>query len=344
MMVLGFSTIAPVYGQDDGRGIDAPAEYWLDIIHLPNTHPTAFAIHYEFDGVNAETDEAVNLLLASSVTIQPETTRFYASLTAEGYLPLFNLVPRAAVDQTMLTSELAYLQKGSYALVHLPDSDQSSCGKQTLAPNAATIKLDEQLPFPTDIFFDNTLPAISRIYPDGDFAGKPTARYAAELDERIVQGQLEVEILPETKELIAFRFAGTGIFQADGGDITLDGNLIYEYSRTIPSENQMIARPAGCENPNVQGIPIFEPSVQWVVRADIGEYTTNQSIEKLIAYYAEQLPPQGFEFVEQTPVEFGHAMVTYIASTGDEVRIGFIDQVDGGVEVNIQLLPAFISS
>ncbi len=336
-------SVRSVYAQDDGVGIDAPAEYTLDIINLPNTHPTAFTIDFEFTGTNQETAEDASLALASTVHIQPEPIAFRASFTADGYLLLFDLVPITSADQTVIAAELAYVQKGYYVFVTLPDTDESSCGKQTLAPSAAGTKLDTQLPFPTDIFYDNLVPALPRVYPDGEFAGQPTARYAITLDERAIAGQFEVEILPKTMELIVFKFSGSGNFQAQDGAVRLNGDLIYHYQRHIPPVGSM-SRPAGCENPQVQGVPIYEPSVQWVTRTDIGEFTTNQSIESLIEFYAERLSPLGFEFVDQTPIEFGQTILTYIAPSGDEVRIGFLDQWDGGVEVNIQFLPAFIDS
>lgn len=335
-------SVSTVYAQDD-EGVAAPVEYTLDIINLPDTHPTAFTVHFEFSGINLENDEDMRLLMTSVAEIQPEPIGYRASLEAEGYLPLFDLVPITSADQTVIAAELAYVQKGYYAFVELPDTGDSSCGKQTLAPSAAGTKLDDQLPFPTDIFYDNLVPAMPRIHPDGEFAGQATARYGLTLDEQAIQGEFVVEILPETKELIAFKFVGSGNFQAQGGAVRLTGDLTYVYERQLPSIQDM-TRPSSCEDPNVQGVPIYEPSVQWVTRTGIGEFTTNQSIESLIAFYAEVLPPQGFEFVNQTPIELGQAMVTYIAPSGDEVRIGFLDQIDGGIEVNIQFLPTFIDT
>jgi hypothetical protein len=319
--------------------IDAQSDdtYSLDVINLPNTHPTRFYILYEFDGIDDSTGEAVSLILESMVTIQPEPAALTATIDAEGSLSTYELVPREASEETQIVSEQVYYQAGYFTYVQLADG-ATSCGKQTVGPQSAANRLEAQLPFPTEIFFENTVPALPQLDKPGDFDGQITITYGDEVSNQAVEGTFTAAELPETGELIFFSFDGSGRFRAPG-NITLDGDLTYTYERMEVPDDFVHGRPPGCQEPSVQGVPIYEPSANWLIREDVGEYTTNRSFETLARFYAEAL--FDFELISDEEPTPNQRLLTYVAPDGDTVQIGFLDLGMDGVEVNILILPGF---
>jgi hypothetical protein len=339
-ILASLSVISSPLQAQEGEGVSAPTNYYLDIVGLPNDQTSAFTLNYHFIG-NTTAQEAVRLNLTAQAILQPEPATFSVAIKAEGDLNRYGLVPRAALTPTRIHLEHVYWRKGYYTAVELPDTNTVLCGKQTLAPNAAGLRLENQLPFPKDLFFENTLPPLVRVLPDGEFDGKPTARYALAVDTPVLQGQAEAEIVPEDNALVRFNFVGEGRFRS--GDMDLEGTLTYEFERVIPPADFEAGRPALCQTPNIQGVPIYEPSVQWIIRADGGEFTAAKSIPALIAFYAQTLEPLGFLFqLRQDNPNLRQTLVTYTAPTGDTVYIELLEVVDGGVEVTIQIQPAFL--
>ncbi|MCI0710984.1 MAG: hypothetical protein L0154_12575 [Chloroflexi bacterium] len=330
LLVLLLSQVSLTSAQGDDT-------YFLDVINLPNTHSTSFYILYEFDGANNDTDEPVMLTLESTVIIQPEPAALTAIINAEGSLFVYDLVPRDVREESMLHSQQVYFRAGYFTFIEL-SSGAVSCGKQTAGPGSATNRLEAQLPFPNDIFFENTVPGLPRLDDNDEFDGHPTVLYGDTVSNQAIEGTFTVAQRPDTGELISFTFDGSGKFHAPG-DITLDGDLSYTFERLTVADDFIHQRPTGCQEPAVQNVPVYEPSANWLIREDVGEYTTNQGFETLAQFYADALI--NHKLVRDEEPTPNQRLLTYTAPNGDTVQIGFLDLGQEGVEVNILILPGF---
>jgi hypothetical protein len=333
---LGSASMDMARAQDPGDPppIDAPATYKVDVIGISNQETSRFTISFALEGVDDD-GRPVALNLENSTVIQPEPPVFYAEIRAEGALDLFDLAPGEAAPTTA-TVRLAYWRSGLYTHVAFPDSPQESCGKLTMGTTPALTQLDDRLPFPTDIFFVETLPPMTRILPDVGFGEGVAARYRSnEIDSpTIEQGQFEVHWLPEGKQLAYFSFEGRGEFRTR--QTNLRGMLRYTYRLSPDRTPHSLELPGYCRSPNVYGIPIFQPSVEWIRRDLSGSYLTNQTINTLMRFHQAAFEAAGFKAVGEPQFEEWYGALSYLAPDGAWVQIRLVD-VGDGTQVNISV-------
>jgi hypothetical protein len=338
MLLLGavVGLIQPVQAQDGQSGIEAPETYDVDLINISREELSQFDVTFEFEGVNHR-GEAVSLSLSNVVAIRPDPAAFHAINRAEGSLDLFRLGGEET-DMGTLESELTYLGSALVTHIALPDAGSESCGKLTGGRRPAINQLDSLIPFPTEIFILGSVPEMPRLLPDAEFDGQPVARYGLESisNRTISSGSVEAHILPDTNRLTYFAFEGEGEFLAR--ELPVEGTLRYRYRLLPPDPNYAFDRPAGCQVPAVDGVRLFEPSVEWITRDNFGTYLTAQSISNLVAFHEEQLAEAGFEQVNAPLVGSSFASMSYLAPDGDFVNIDLIDALDG-TRVNVTIEP-----
>jgi hypothetical protein len=220
--------------------------------------------------------------------------------------------------------------------VNFPQTVEDSCGKNISGAAPALTRLQNQVPFPSSAFIDSSFPEIPRILPDVAFGERVAVHYRLEAfhSSTIENGRVDIHWLPDENRVTYFEFEGTGQFYVQ--DTQLEGTLRYTYTLISDEEDYAFALPTNCQSPNVQGVAIFEPSPEWIVREDYGYYITNQSIENLIEFHNESMTTQGFESLGEPLYGFGRAGLSYLGSDGTWIRIDLYDDMDGtSVEIRI---------
>jgi hypothetical protein len=331
---LNFS-YTPTQAQDNSTPITAPETYTIDLINISKEVTSRFVITFEFEGTD-EDNAPVYLTMNTQVIIQPEPDYYQANLSAEGNLQLFDLVSRN-LSYKQVESELVYLNGQLVTAISLPETAANSCGKQTTSGTAAIYRLESQTPFPSETFLINAIPPLERLLPDGDFGNTKVARYANPniKSDAIKEGQIEVHILPEFQRLTYFSFEGRGEFLIN--ESRYQGKLQYTYTLLPDDSAHEFNRPDGCEVPQVYGVELFEPSVNWITRENTGSYLTGQNFERLIAFHQEKLTIAGFEALSEPLVTPTTAELLYAAQDETWVRIAMFYTTDG-TQVEIQVL------
>lgn len=330
-MILSIAAMGAAQAQD---GIDAPETYQVEWLGISRTDVSRFEVEFAFEGVDDQGD-AVEIELDSRVVLQPNPPAYHVQTTATGDLVLFRLVPFDS-DQTVLENEIVYERRFLYTYVRFPDSDRYSCGQSVSGGSPAVRRLEQQVPLPSAVF--ESLPAVERAWPDAEFDGQPVARYIMEnlRTPEVRAGRLEFHVLPDEGQVVYFAFEGQGHFWAN--DYQLNGQLRYIY-RLLPRPSSYVFQTAPeCDPPNVQGVVLFEPSSEWIVREDRGFYLTNQSVRRLLEFHNQTLTIAGFELVNPPMEGFGSTSVTYRSPEGSFVDIVLYEGFDG-TQVEIQFQP-----
>lgn len=315
------------HAQDGPTPIDAPETYTVDLIGVSTEETSHFTVTLDFDGTN-QRGERITLNYYTEIIVQPEPNAYVAILEASGDLRLFGLAGRDTT-QKQIQSELYYQKGQNVVYIDFPQTDTTSCGKQTTSGRAAIYRLEAQTPFPSEIFITGAIPPVARLSPDGSFGDAPTARYFSDdvKSSAIKTGRVEAELLPDENRLVMFSFEGEGQFLFD--DATVNGTLRYTYQLFPTQDSYGFDRPQACQTPLVYGVPLYEPSVNWVTRELDGSYLAGQSIKTLIEFHQTTLAEAGFTSLGEPFITDYSAGLSYEAPDGTWIRIDLTDVTDG---------------
>lgn len=324
-----------VQAQDgDEQGVDAPDTHEIDFLGISRTDTSQFEVTFEFEGIRLG-GEPSTVNLSSRVAIQPDPPAYYAQTEATGDLHLFRLISITS-NETEIENELVYLRRGLYTYISFPQAQQESCGKNISGATPAVNRLQSQVPFPSSIFIDGSFPEIPRVMPNIEYGERVAAKYTLEefSSSTIENGTVEIHWLPDENRVTFFAFEGTGQFYVQ--DTQLEGTLHYTYTLISDNATYDFGLPTSCQSPNVQGVAIFEPSPEWIIRENYGYYITNQSIGSLITFHDENMVAQGFESLGEPLYGFGSAGLSYLSEDGTWIRIDMYEDLDGtSVEIRV---------
>ncbi|NDJ87548.1 MAG: hypothetical protein GYB66_16865, partial [Chloroflexi bacterium] len=284
-LAIWFPPLPPGYAQEGPTPIEAPEVYTLDLVGFSQTEETQFQVTFSLEGTGPDNNNA-SIELANTVALRPEPAAFYGKTEATGHLAIFDLVPDDAVQRS-ITNEMAYLRSGLYIHADLAAEDRDACGMSILGATPAANQLDAHVPLPAETFL--AFPEIPRALPDVSFGDQVAARYTLSgfSNSSIEDGSAEIHYLPDEGRLVYFHFEGQGDFVA--GETTVKGSLSYTFQMIPDQPPYAFEVPLACQNPNVQGVPIFTPSAEWQVQQNNGYFRTNRSIDYLTQFYEEQL-------------------------------------------------------